>query len=566
MANQLVVSAGLLTRTQRVSASGTALDTQLLAFEMLYSLIILQVYNGESDAISVLDDLQSVQKQLLSSASSKPKKSKHSEDDEDEDEEMDPSEILVDILLSFLSRQSILLKKITHTVFSAFASSVTSRALERCFDVLRTNEGLGGQQQLFEEEDDEADLAAAEAAGSEDEDDDDDAELDSDVEMLDAEEGELDSDVEILSNPSSEDSESSGDEDDDDNDNEPDASTLALEAALKTALDVPSDGDDDADMSDDAMLELDTTISRIFAQRKAAASKKSQQKGAKELIINFKSKVLDLLESFIKSHPLKPEAWDVVVPCLQLASGGKEGTRDSKIADKALGVIRSWSATVKKVTPQVAAIEEADQEAAMERLVKLLSTLLLDLAPAAGKKTIKTVSSASITASKLLVKMDGENMQLVLEVYTSAMKTWAMERGHVVEGGVFTDFVGWVGSLKTAHPATGGKKKLEEDEDEEEDGEQDEYEEGEKKEEKGKQNKKNKKGQQTKGVGKQQQKEEEAKSANESDGAGKKRKRALDLEVRDGAASKEKDEETQDGGEKRKKKRRGGKGKNKGGK
>ncbi|TGZ85473.1 hypothetical protein EX30DRAFT_314548 [Ascodesmis nigricans] len=527
-------------RKKRTAAVGTVLDTQLLAFEMLYSLIILQVYNGESDAVAVLDDLKSVQKQLLSSSSTSSKESKKkSSHEEEDDEDLDPSEILLDILLSFLSRQSILLKKLAQMVFTAFAPSVTSRALERCFDVLRTNEGLGGQQELFEEEDDDADLAAAEA-GSDDEDEDN--ELDSDVEMIDAgADGELDSDVEAVSE-ATDDDESSGDEDEEDG--EPDASTLALEAALKTALDIPSDADSDsdADMSDSAMLELDSTISRIFAQRKAAASKKSQQKDAKELIINFKSKVLELLELFVKNHPLKRETWDVVVPCLLLAAGGREGTRDPKVAERALGVVRAWGMAVKKLSNSSQSSDDAEEDVKTESLVELLETLLSEeIAGKVTKKTAKTVSSAAITASKILLRFEKDNMALVVGVYADALKVWALERGGVTEGGVFSDFVGWVGSLKK----DGGAKQEEEKEKEAEDGDG----EGEK----------NGKGKGKKNGGKKKQLAEQPKADGEDvkaangNGGKRKRKRGQELEVRAAGAEKEVKE-----GE-IKKRRRGGK-------
>lgn len=97
-----------------LSASGSR--TQLLgAFELLYSLTFLEIYNGEADAVGVLDELKISFDDLL-----KPKQNSHE----------GGSDGLVEILLSFVSKPSMLFRQMAQQVFSACTSNVTSRGLQ----------------------------------------------------------------------------------------------------------------------------------------------------------------------------------------------------------------------------------------------------------------------------------------------------------------------------------------------------------------------------------------------------------------------------------------------------
>jgi DNA polymerase phi len=403
-------------------------DVQLLSFELLYSLIILQVYNGESDALSVLEDLQSIQKKILKS-DKKSKKSKASAEAEDEEMNMDPSEVLVDILLSFLSKQSMLLKRLAQTVFTSFCGSVTREGLERCFEVLETKEGLDGQAELFDNEEEEE-----EEDGDEDED-----ALDSDVEMLSnpdaaSDDEEEDSDIEILS--ASEDEDGSDAEATERNEEE----ARKLEAALQTVLAAPGgeDSDSDADMDDEAMLALDEKISQIFAKRKQVANKKSQKKEAKELIVNFKAKILELLEIFVKTAPESPLALEVLLPCLVLA----RATRDQKLQDRALAVVRTFAHHSKREgVPKIPRDE-------LDRALELLGFVHEEAAKGGAKARRAACSSASILLCRTIVASDPEKFDAATAAYSATMTRWVQDPRLGIDNSFFSDFVGWAGSVR----------------------------------------------------------------------------------------------------------------------
>ena len=87
----------------------------LRAFKLLYSLTILQTYNGDSDAVTILDELRSCYNSLV----------KHRDKDN-----QGGSEIMVEILLSLVSKPSLLFRRLAQQVFGAFAPSVNAAGLQ----------------------------------------------------------------------------------------------------------------------------------------------------------------------------------------------------------------------------------------------------------------------------------------------------------------------------------------------------------------------------------------------------------------------------------------------------
>lgn len=87
----------------------------LRAFKLLYSLTILQVYNGDGDAVLVLDELKTCYDSLV----------KHSSADSDK-----ASELLVEVLLSFVSKPSTLFRRLAEQVFTTFTTQINAAGLQ----------------------------------------------------------------------------------------------------------------------------------------------------------------------------------------------------------------------------------------------------------------------------------------------------------------------------------------------------------------------------------------------------------------------------------------------------
>ena len=93
------------------------------AFKLLYSMTILQVYNGDADAVSMLDELDFCYTKIFGDKRSK------------KEEASDASDALVEILLSFASKPSQLFRRMSEQVFNAFADQVTENGLESLISV-----------------------------------------------------------------------------------------------------------------------------------------------------------------------------------------------------------------------------------------------------------------------------------------------------------------------------------------------------------------------------------------------------------------------------------------------
>lgn len=83
---------------------------------------VLQVYSGDPDAVSMLDELEFCYTKFVG------------EDSKTKDTS-DASDALVEILLSFASKQSQLFRRMSEQVFGAFADQVTENGLESLISV-----------------------------------------------------------------------------------------------------------------------------------------------------------------------------------------------------------------------------------------------------------------------------------------------------------------------------------------------------------------------------------------------------------------------------------------------
>ncbi|KAI5849467.1 DNA polymerase phi-domain-containing protein [Morchella snyderi] len=395
-------------------------SSQLSSFELLYSLVILQVYAGETDALGVLDELQICYDKVVRKKG--------------DDEDVDASQVLVEILLSFLSKPSVLLRKLAQQVFASFVDQITADGLEAMFAVLETKESLGGQQELFEgnDEDEQDDV---DMGGS------DDGEEDSDVEVVDAEGMDLDEE------DASSDGEGSTSDDDSEDEEIDETEATKLESALAEALSASgaaaNSDDDGSDMDDDAMLALDQHLVTIFKQRSAEKSKKAETRAAKETITNFKNRVLDLLDIFARS----PRALDVgvsssmVLPLLRCA----RRTASRPVAEHSAVVVRNFANSLRGKEADVVVGKKHEREA----LWSLLEEVHVEAAKdgGAGREKHKAAcSQASIAIMKVLVASGGmkkEDVERAVGIYMKSLTKLLTDRTWRVQGGLFTDFINW---------------------------------------------------------------------------------------------------------------------------
>ena len=263
-----------------ISKSNTS---QSWGLSTLLSMCLIQLYAGETDSISVIEELCEFAKDENSSMVG-----------------------ITEILLSLLAQKKALLKKLSLIIWQQFIGDVGLKELQILLDVLKTRENKQGFALLFEgegefEEVDEEESAVEDESKSE-------SESDSDSESNDDEER---------------------DEEDEANEDVVNIDKEATSALIK-ALNLPDNivndkgevdmdqlegisddgdgGDDDEDeesMDDEKMMELDDQLSEIFKRRKEALSsistgnqRKVEVKESRENVIAFKHRIVDMSVSY----------------------------------------------------------------------------------------------------------------------------------------------------------------------------------------------------------------------------------------------------------------------------
>ena len=385
----------------------------LQALALLYSLVILQLYNSEVEAVTILDELKLCYDKLI----------RHKET---EYADVVASEVLVELLLSFISKPSALLRKVTQHVFQAFLDDMTAGGLQLMTDVLESGESLRGQQELFDQQPEDG-----EDIDNEDSDEDD--EMDSDVEVIEmnGEGGQLNGYLLEEDNEEEDDSEEQDDVDDEEFNNDEEVKRLndALAKVFKTDADQESDSD--ADMTDSEMMALEPKLIEYFSHQKKAPNKKQEQKDAKETMVNFKSRVLDLLEIYVKKQASNHLALGLLLPLLQLI----RSTKTKQLGDKAFGIIGAFYKASNDVNKEgMAGISQEEQ-------FELLKTIHLEPRKDQSGKFCKAASSASLLIVSNLYRGDKGCFRKIVDVYGDTLAAWVTEKDVEMQ----TEFqIGWL--------------------------------------------------------------------------------------------------------------------------
>ncbi|KAK1757926.1 DNA polymerase V [Echria macrotheca] len=397
---------------------GAATDAapQQWALALLYAAGILQIHNGDPDAVDLLDELDGFYKKLT---------------EEGADGE-GLSEFLVEILLAMVARPSSFMRQVSQQVFEAFTGMMSHVALSLLTDPLLADESAKGQQALFSTEDE--DMADADAADA----DDDEEELDSDVEIV---------DLEDAGSEEADDNESSEEEKEEDEVAEKDQEALdALDNALAEVLrshrldkDAEAESEDGSDMTDSEMMAVEEKLAEIFRQRKTASNKKDR-KTAKETVVNFKHRVLDLLSIYIRKEAalLNPLAFEVLLPLLGLA----RTTTTKALANKACEMIINFQKALKKARSSTVEDEESDREDVdADKLMELLETIHAEASKDPSHAFAKAVSTASLAVASVLYGIE-EMRPRVFQLYAQTQLAYC--EGKVkIQHSFFVDWLNW---------------------------------------------------------------------------------------------------------------------------
>ncbi|KAI9274442.1 DNA polymerase phi-domain-containing protein [Phascolomyces articulosus] len=264
-------------------------DSVERGFELLFLHMILHFMIDEEETESVLAELFECYNKITSTpkkSSAKGKKGKKAKatEEEDEDVEPEPIDVIVDILVSFMTNSSPMLKNLAEQVFEMFSHKVTKQTLGLLFDLLKSSDSKNEAEDLFDEDMDE---------------------VDSDVEVIEDVEMEEDED----------DSEES--EDEDENGEVDEELRRKVEEAMRNQGVLGGDDDDeeDEDLNDEAMFGFDDKLAEIFKQKRLANGKDNKEE---QNIYHFKNSVADLVIIFVRKNPENPLVLQTIVPLLNI--------------------------------------------------------------------------------------------------------------------------------------------------------------------------------------------------------------------------------------------------------
>ena len=425
----------LLRRKAKTSAEKSLYE----GLAMLHAVSIFQLYNQESDAMETLQDLAQYSDRL--------KKGKKNDDDDDE---AGSSELLVEILLSMVARPSSLMRQVSQQVFDAFTSQISPEGLELLTGPLSSSESAKGQQELFNTEDDAMDVDAEEGSDAEDVDEASDVELGSDVEF-----------VGLNGDDDDDDEEESGDEDKDgDEDENDDGDASGDEKPGRIMLDddvlgnilrshrLDKDAEaessaDEADMSDSEMFALDEKLGEVFRNRADArgpGGSKKQKRDAKQSVVNFKHRVLDLLGIYARNEALSPLAFSLLVPLLALM----RTTTAKPLAARACEIILSYQKGMRKA--RSARGEAAAPGTMAGDVEEALLPLLVDVHEEAGKDKshayAKAASAASLIVASAMFSADKGSINKIAAVYAKTQSEWVLGQAQL-QSSFFTEWNNW---------------------------------------------------------------------------------------------------------------------------
>lgn len=300
--------------------------------------------------------------------------------------------------------------------------------------MLETKESVSGQEEMFDRDDDDQDENGS---------------LDvEDIDMADADLAQVssgddtDSDEADDKSPSKDAAEDSS-HNSDGTDDELAVFDAKLAQALGTRLaadDVDADSGEssDEDMNDEQMEALDKHLEKVFRERKKVTSQKTEKKNAKETIVNFKCRVLELLEIFVKQKHDGVLALGLLLPVLRVI----QTTKSPLVSGKACDLMREYVRLCKgKNLPKV---KDEDRDG----MFCLLQLVHVEAAKQGSNAYTSACSQASLLLVKILAAQDKENLRQAVTVYAKSQERLLLDPRCKMKISFFFDWLNWCVTAK----------------------------------------------------------------------------------------------------------------------
>lgn len=414
----------LLSSIENIMKQETGVEQQY-CFELLFSMVLIQLYMGETETVNVLEELKACYDNTF----------------REEDSEVETSTVLTEVILSFVSRKSSLLKKLSAIVWESFLCvkgpdgkvMINEACFKLLFDVLESKENEEGQKNLFEGEDEYQEEGEEDEEEEEEEEDLEDSDSESEMDLT----AKVDKDTTIKLAK---------------------ALGIPTEASGEVKYeDIDSEDDDEVQsdsMDDEEMMAMDDELSRIFKERRDLLSANSTNKKkadliqAKEQMILFKNRVLDLVESFSKVQPNSLYNLAFVRPIITLINV----TNDKNLGVKAHKILKTRVSRARVSTQEFEILypSEEEQKEYKQSLLELVSWLQQQAGTYSSNQSHSLACGQScIIVSKSLIALDSQYLPQVIAVYAESLTKWATEPKNRIQASMYFDFINWLSAKRT---------------------------------------------------------------------------------------------------------------------
>ncbi|AOA62029.1 DNA polymerase V [Komagataella phaffii CBS 7435] len=382
----------------------------IVCFQILYSLAILNVFAGDADSINMIQDISTAYDKMVSN------------------EERVGVEILVEIIVSFVSQDSSLMKKLALVVWEHIVNEVELSHLQSLFDILKVQENQEGKEKLFDNKNEEVEDEDEDEGEGEDGDDNENGEEDRESVKGEVSIDEIDKKT-----------------------NEALAKVLGLSSKVAEQHETNSgqnssyeEDSEDVSMDDEQMMAIDATLANIFKERQHALisqgnGKKKQQKQDKDTVVFLKGRILDMLDTFVSKRSTDLLNVEIVMPLLNLMAR----TNTLQLGEKAHKLLKT------KVCRARIEVKLSDEQ------IFDLKRTLDQIQRFASKSTIKAVSNGCNQSSIFIVKtlLSGSPdpdalIEDILKIYTMSLLNWYRTPGNKTQPGMFFDLINWLYSKK----------------------------------------------------------------------------------------------------------------------
>eukprot|EP00037_Helgoeca_nana_P018190 m.173900 g.173900 ORF g.173900 m.173900 type:complete len:1192 (-) comp24337_c0_seq1:596-4171(-) len=418
----------LHTRGLKGGSKGKQTATQAQAFEVLLLHVFVELYYVRGDAeVEMVGDLLRACVEIFD------KKQATSAGEEEDGDDHDPFAMLVDILLSFLSRPSASFRAVASHVFGVVSGSLSLGAFSLLLEQL-VGEGDEGGEGEHDENGDDSDGEPIKGTSASARSKrrrlgvDENGEAHGDSESSDDDAGGASEGGSDAEEAGEADVAASDDETDDDaldvggDEVDPElrdslAETLGVIGALPVEGEEEDSASDLSDWDDDRMMQLDSAIAAQFQLRKSDQKSRKQQKLQST---NFKLRILDLVEVFLRKQPESPLIFELFVPLLECANIATRGGDNSgeHLQSRTFGVVKKLSSSNNKC-PEV-----ADDDS--DRILAIVDTVFK---VACDSTDVKEAECGSAAVLFLIRALAAEHSSAkVAELYGGALKDFASRK------------------------------------------------------------------------------------------------------------------------------------------